>query len=130
MKSQKLVISLLSLVVFILLAFPQVTQMAFPQRSFDYDTLVEIQARHEKQILSIPGALGIGITANRDGLAFLVNKMGEKRTALAYLDQALQLWQAMGDRQGEARALHSIGQVHAMGGEKQTALECRASSLH
>ena len=49
MKTQKLTVSLLTLVVFILLAFSLVTPPSLPQGSFDYDTLVE--RRGMKKIL-------------------------------------------------------------------------------
>ncbi|MBI5666363.1 MAG: tetratricopeptide repeat protein, partial [Chloroflexi bacterium] len=48
--------------------------------------------------------------------------LGEKRQALAYYEQALPLYRAVGDRGGEATTLNNIGKVWADLGEKRKAL--------
>ena len=49
--------------------------------------------------------------------------LGEKQKALDYLNQALPLLRAAGDRRREAEMLDHIGFVHYSLGEKQKALD-------
>ena len=49
--------------------------------------------------------------------------MGEKQKALDYLNQAITLWRAVGDRMGQATTLDNIGQVYSDLGEKQKAMD-------
>ncbi|UWU50264.1 CHAT domain-containing tetratricopeptide repeat protein [Limnospira platensis] len=55
--------------------------------------------------------------------------LGEKQTALDYLNQALPLYRAVEDRGGEATTLNNIGAVYYSLGEKQTALDYYNQSL-
>ncbi|MHC5761012.1 CHAT domain-containing protein, partial [Nostoc sp.] len=49
--------------------------------------------------------------------------LGEKQKALQFLNQALPIYRAVGDKRGEARTLNNIGGVYDALGEKQKALQ-------
>ena len=53
----------------------------------------------------------------------LYPSLGDNEKALTYLNQALPLLRYIGNRRGEAMALHNMGCVYANIGKKQDALE-------
>ncbi|NEP87817.1 MAG: CHAT domain-containing protein [Okeania sp. SIO2C2] len=55
-------------------------------------------------------------------IGYVYDSLGEKQTALNYLNQALPIYQQVGDRRGEAITLNNIGYVYDSLGEQQTAL--------
>ncbi len=61
--------------------------------------------------------------------ASLDSALGEKQKALVYLEQALALFRAAGDRSGEAGTLNEIGRVCFDLGEKQKALDQYGQAL-
>ena len=63
---------------------------------------------------------------NNIGLAY--KTLGEHQKALAFYNQALPLWRAVGGRDGEAATLRSIGSVYESLGEKQKALDFYAQA--
>jgi tetratricopeptide (TPR) repeat protein len=78
--------------------------------------------------------LEMGVTASRrvaneqleglflNELGGVYSDLGEQQEALAYYQQALPLYRAVGDRGGEATALNGIGGVYSRLGEQQEAL--------
>ncbi len=56
------------------------------------------------------------------GIGYVYDSLGEKQTALNYLNQALPLFQQVGDRGTEATTLNNIGRIYDDLGEKQIAL--------
>ncbi len=58
-----------------------------------------------------------------------VTRLNEKSPALEYYNQALELYQAVGDRTGEAATLGNIGQVHSAQYKHQQAQQCYEQAL-
>jgi len=68
--------------------------------------------------------------AFKQGLQLYQQGTGEaKRSAIVKFEQALKLFRAVGDRNGEAVTLSNIGAVYSKLGEKQKALEYYSQSL-
>jgi CHAT domain-containing protein/tetratricopeptide (TPR) repeat protein len=55
-------------------------------------------------------------------MAVVQNNLGDKKKAIEYLDQALPLMRAAGDRSGEAATLNQLGRAHSQTGEGRKAL--------
>jgi CHAT domain-containing protein/dienelactone hydrolase len=72
---------------------------------------------HKSQLLK----LGEASTLNNMGRVY--NNLGQKPKALEYLNQALPIWQELGNRSGEASTLDNMGRTYADMGQGQQALQ-------
>lgn len=67
--------------------------------------------------------LQLGEASTLNNLGRVYNNLGQKPKALEYLNQALPIWQELGNRSGEASTLDNMGRTYADMGQGQQALQ-------
>ncbi len=64
-----------------------------------------------------------------DELGAIYNKLGQKEEARKYFEQALRLFQEIGERGGEVQSLNHLGEVYSALSQKEQALACYERAL-
>jgi tetratricopeptide (TPR) repeat protein len=113
-------------------------EMLLLVQAFAFNTSLYVQFRRERQKL---GWLKMGLEASRAlnsrfesfflrAIGSFLGEIGEKREALEYFEQALQLDRQKLDKKGEAAILNNIAGVYWASGDSSKALEYMTEVLN